>query len=159
MSLPILSDPSPEEEAVLRRDAVSASGCTDWLHHCDAACCSQFSLVDKEYDLTQKMIRVYGMTSPSMIRYYELHRCTYRHPYLYIPTRKAVRKDGRIYILEKCKYLKDRKCIAHGTNRQPAVCREFTLPAYLAGTHPPGSMAISRCLFRFKKELQENGGE
>jgi hypothetical protein len=155
MSLPLLATVPDEELAEWRADAKDKTSCLQWLHRCDAACCSQFSVVDIGQDLTQKTFVMKGGSTPSMLKYYELHGCTYRWPYMHIPTRKAVRRDGRIYILERCKYLKDRKCIAHGTNRQPAVCRDFNLKSVLEGTTTYGARTIDVCLFRFKKEELE----
>jgi hypothetical protein len=155
MSLPIVPFVPEHEIAAWREDAKDKTKCTEWLHRCNAACCSQFSFPDEGQDLTKKYLIMKVAISVSMIKYYELHRCNYVFPHLQIPTRKAVRKDGRIYILEKCKYLKDNKCIAHNTNRQPDVCRDFTLQNYLASNLTHGAQAINTCLFKFKKEQYE----
>jgi hypothetical protein len=155
MSLPLLATVPDDELDEWRADAKDKTSCLQWLHRCNAACCSQFSIVDDGQDLSKKFIVIRGGAVPSMLKYYELHNCTYRFPIMQIPTRKAVRKDGRIYILERCKYLKEGKCIAHGTNRQPAVCRDFNLQAVLDNKVTFGARTIDVCLFRFKKEEME----
>lgn len=153
MSLPILTEPDEQELAILREDAKTADGCLDWHKHCAAECCKQFSLKDDpKYDLSEKYIRMFGNALPDLIWYYELHGCKYRTPHLYIPTRNARRHNGRIFFLERCKFLTDdMKCKGH-PNRKPKVCRDFNPENIREHKERAGSTMTPRCLFRFKLE-------
>lgn len=147
--LPMFIQPTAEQEVEMRAAAKlsDADDCLSWHKFCQAQCCSQFSFPDEGQDLTKTTVILEGLVPADKVRYYELHNCTYRTMRLSIPTRKAVRSNGRIYILERCKFLTDdNKCKHHGTNRQPRVCRELT-----SKNVPKAASVTPFCRFRFNE--------
>lgn len=156
MKLPMFHEPTPEEDAQMRNDAKVLNDCVSWNKHCKSECCKGFSIEDKGQDLTLQKFRIFGSAMPDMIRYYELHNAKYRMPYLYIPTRNAYRKNGRIWIMETCKaLLPDGKCKFHGTLAKPRVCRELNMENIQKGVRYGGGTITDNCLFRFKQEIVE----
>ena len=159
MSLPIWQAPTAEEDAMMREEAKMVNGldCQKWHRYCNSECCRMYSFPDKDYDLTQKTIRIFGSASPDIIWYYQLHGCTYRMPWLYVPTKHARRENGRIYIMQNCRKLtKEGKCSGH-PSQKPKVCRELTIENVEKGKFYGGAQITPHCLLRFKcgKSSQE----
>lgn len=156
MSLPLYQDATPEHAAQMLAEVRPDMTCTDWLHHCGAECCTGFSIEDKGQNLKLQKIRYFGNAMPDMIRYYELHNCKYRMPYLYIPTKNAKRHNGRIYIMERCKALTaGGMCSLHNSGK-PKVCRELTLDKIKEGRVYGGGQITPRCVFKYQLLKEAN---
>jgi hypothetical protein len=160
MSLPILEQPSAEERATMLIDARSAQNCLDWHKHCQGECCKQFSIPDRDFDLTKEFILSHvGMAGTAdKIWYWKLHNCTFSRGYLKIPTKNCVRKNGMIYVLERCKLLTDdMKCKEWTDGRRPKICKNLTFENIKAKTN--GSTYVTpRCLFKYQLALEEQYG-
>lgn len=154
MSLPLLTLPSAEDEAVMRTEARGCSSCLDWHKHCGAECCQQFTLADGKYNLSQRFITVPLRLNVDLIWYYELHGCSYSRGFLKVPTKNIVRKNGQLVVLERCAYLTDElKCKGHELGRKPKVCRNLTLENIQQQNISSGtvtSVVTPRCMFNWQ---------
>lgn len=155
MSLPVLDAPLLHELNLMREvnKTLEKDDCLSWHQFCHSECCSTFSIKDEGQDLSQRTIRIFGNALPDIIRYYELHGAKYRMPWLYIPTKNAVRRNGRIYILNRCKALtEDNKCKFHGTSAKPKVCCELNFTSVKNGSRYGGATVTPHCKYIFAKE-------
>lgn len=139
-----------EEEKQKYCEATKCSECTQWLHHCNAECCSSIFLnIDpKVLDgcSTYFNCRV-DKLSVDEVKYYRHHDVTYTRGVLRFKKDRIHVIGRKVVYLWRCNRLKDNLCLDH-PDKKPELCKLLT--SETAKVKNDAFRLTQNCLFKYK---------